>query len=163
MVERKWELYQSEDSNQTHNKPVEWRKREKSRRQKQRAEKANRKALALLLKSASPTTENTESQRLFQKDTERGTEGRRYWEVLQRGGANECLWATKAQRIKRTGIYGKDSAPLEGCIGLLLILNSMQNSATDRRWARFHSKTPWAKKTAHLTSLSSSLRSELTA
>ena len=33
---------------------------------------------------------------------------------------------------------------LKGCIGLLLILNSMHNSATDRRWARLQSKTPTA-------------------
>ena len=28
--------------------------------------------------------------------------------------------------------YGKGNAPLTGCIGLLLILNSIHNSATDR-------------------------------
>ena len=46
------------------------------------------------------------------------------------------------------------------CIGLLLILNSMHNSATDRRWVRLQSKTPPASKPALLTTLSSSLRCE---
>ena len=58
------------------------------------------------------------------------------------------------------GTYGKGNAPLKGCMGLLLILNSMHNSATDRRWARFHSKIPPARKPALLTTLSSSLRCE---
>ena len=47
-----------------------------------------------------------------------------------------------APRVKRAGTYGKGNAPLKGCIGLLLILNSMHKSATDRRWARLQSKTP---------------------
>ena len=101
---------------------------------KERADHANRKALALLLKPASPTPSNTGSLRSFQKDTERGTKLLRHWEVLQEGGANECLWATKAPRVTRAGIYGKRNAPLRGCIWLLLISNSMHNSATDRRW-----------------------------
>ena len=58
---------------------------------KERGNHANRKALDLLLKPASPTPSNTESLRLFQRDTERGTKVLRYREVLQRGGANECL------------------------------------------------------------------------
>ena len=40
------------------------------------------------------------------------------------------------------------------------ILNSMHNSATDRRWGRLHSKTTPARKPAHLITLSSSLRYE---
>ena len=40
---------------------------------KERADLANTKALALLLKHASPTPSNTGSQRSFQRDTERGT------------------------------------------------------------------------------------------
>ena len=112
---------------------------------KERAYHANRKALALLLKPASPTLSDTGSLRSFKRDTERGTKVLWYWEVLQRGGANECLWATKAPRVTCTGIHGKGNAPLKGWIGLLLILNSMHNSATDRRWARLHYKTPPAR------------------
>ena len=51
-------------------------------------------------------------------------------------------------------------APLGRCSGLLLILNSMHNAATDRSWARLRSKTPPAKKTLLLIILSSSLRCE---
>ena len=40
---------------------------------KERADHANRKALALLLKPASPTPSNTGSLRSFQRDIERGT------------------------------------------------------------------------------------------
>ena len=44
---------------------------------------------------------------------------------------------------------------------LLLILNSMHSTATDRQWARLHSKTPPAKKTELImTTLSSSSRCE---
>ena len=127
---------------------------------KERADHAKRKALALLLKPASPTPSNTGSLRSFQWDTERSTKVLRYWEVLQRGGSYECLWATKAPQVTRAGTYSKGNAPLKGCIGLLLILNSMHNSATDRRWARLHSKTPPARKSALLTNVSSSLRCE---
>ena len=45
---------------------------------KERADHANRKALALLLKLASPTSSNTDSLRSFQRDTERGTKTLRY-------------------------------------------------------------------------------------
>ena len=126
----------------------------------ERADHANRKALALLLKSSCSSPSNTGSLRSFQRDTEKGTKLLRHWEVLQRGGADECLWATTALRVTRAGTYGKGNAPLKGCIGLLLILNSMHNSATDRRWARLHSKTPPAPKPALLTTLSSSLMCE---
>ena len=65
---------------------------------KERADHANRKASALFLKPASPTPSNTWSLSSFQRDTERVTKVLRYWEVLQRGAANECLWATNAPR-----------------------------------------------------------------
>ena len=45
---------------------------------KERAGHANRKALTLLLKPASPTPSNTGSLRSFQRDTERGTKLLRY-------------------------------------------------------------------------------------
>ena len=62
--------------------------------------------------------------------------------------------------VTRAGTYGKGNAQLKGCIGLLLIADSMHNTATNRRWSRLHSKTPPAKKTAPLTTMSSSLRCE---
>ena len=62
--------------------------------------------------------------------------------------------------LTRAGTYGKGNEPLKGCIGLLLILNSMNNSATDRRWARLQSKTPPARKPALLTTPSRSLSCE---
>ena len=46
-----------------------------------------KKALARLLKPASPTPSNTGSARVFQRDTERRTKVVQYCEVLQRGGA----------------------------------------------------------------------------
>ena len=45
---------------------------------KERADHANRKALALLLKRTSPTPSNTGSLRSLQRDTERGTKLLRY-------------------------------------------------------------------------------------
>ena len=45
---------------------------------KERADHADRKALALLLKPSSPTPSNTWSLRPFQRDTERGTKLLRY-------------------------------------------------------------------------------------
>ena len=45
---------------------------------KERADHANRKALALLLKPASPTPSNTGSLRSFQRDTQRDTKFLRY-------------------------------------------------------------------------------------
>ena len=76
----------------------------------------------------------------------------RYWEVLQWEGAREYLWATKVPRVIRKCRHIRQrESPLKGYIGLLLILNMMHNTATDHRWARFHSQTPPAKKTALLT------------
>ena len=49
-------------------------------------------------------------------------------------------------------------APQSGCFGLHLILYSINNTATDRRWERSQLSTPPAKKQAPLTTRSSSLR-----
>ena len=65
--------------------------------------------------------------------------------------------SANALRVTPAGAYGKGSAPLKGCIGLLLILNNKHNTATVRPLARLHSKTPPYEKTASLTTLSSSL------
>ena len=47
----------------------------------ERAAIANKKALALLLKPASPTPSNTGSLRSFHRDTDKGIKVRRYCEV----------------------------------------------------------------------------------
>ena len=52
-----------------------------------RAAWANKEALALLLKHASPTPSNTGLARSFQRDTEKGIKILLYYKVLQRGGA----------------------------------------------------------------------------
>ena len=109
---REWEHFISPKTQTPHNQPMEGRKSKTVGNKKERAVHANRKALALLWKPASPTPSNTGSLRSFQRDTERGTKRLRYWEVLQRGGSNECLWATKARRVTRAGRYGKSNAPL---------------------------------------------------
>ena len=53
---------------------------------------------------------------------------------------------------------GTGRAPQSGCIGLHLILYSIHNTATDRRWERLQLSMPPAKKQAPLTTRSSSLR-----
>ena len=67
------------------------RKKRKGKRvedhSRDRAAYANRKALALLLKPASPTPSNTELARSFQRDTKKGIKVLLYCKVLQRGGA----------------------------------------------------------------------------
>ena len=80
--------FQSEDPNPT--TPTHRKKEEKGKTvgyKKWASSKANKNALALLLKPASPTPSNTGSLRSFHRDTEKGTKVRRYCEVLQRGGA----------------------------------------------------------------------------
>ena len=72
---------------------------------------ANKKASALLLKPASPTPSNTGSLRSFHRDTDHGINVRRYWEVLQRGGAWVYRCAITAPRLTRTGTYGTGRAP----------------------------------------------------
>ena len=123
-----------------HNQPTGEKKREKSR-------SGQKQNTGPVLKTRQSHASNTGSLRSFQWDTESSSKVLRYWDgtVLRYRGANECLWATKAPRVTRAGTYGKGNVPLKGCIGLLLILNSKHNSATDRRWARLQFKTPPAK------------------
>ena len=127
---------------------------------KERANHANRKALALLLKPASSTPSTTGSLRSFQRDTERGTNVAILRSPTTRRRERLPMSNQSSIRGTRAGTYGRGTATLKGCIGLLLILNNMHNSATDRRWARLHSKTPPARKPAFLTTLFSSLRCE---
>ena len=67
------------------------RKKRKGKRvedySRDRAAWANKEALALLLKHASPTTSNTGLARMFQRDTEKGIKVLLYCKVLQRGVA----------------------------------------------------------------------------
>ena len=71
--ERVRTLYQSKDTN-----PWKQEKDKTVGDKKERADHDNRKALALLLKPASPTPSNTGSLRSFQRGTERGTKLLRY-------------------------------------------------------------------------------------
>ena len=66
--------------------------------------------------------------------------------------------AITAPLVTRTGTYGTGRAPYRGCIGLHLILYSINNTETDRRCARSHANTPPVKKLALLTTRFSSLR-----
>ena len=152
-------LYQSEDPSPT--LPTYRGKEEKGKivdDEKGESNQANKKAFDLLLKPANPTPSNTRSTRLFQRDTERGIKVLRYCEVQQWGGTKVYLCAIKALRATRTGTYGKGRAPQSGCFRLHLILYSIHNTATDRRWERSQLSTPPAKKQAPLTTRSSSLR-----
>ena len=120
--------------------------------------------MVLLLQPASPTMDHQDrSKETLMGGTIKGSEVLRSSTARRRKRVYLYEQATKATRVTRAGTCGKGNAPLKGCIGLLLILYSMPNTATDRRWARLHSKTPTAIKTALLTTLSSSLRSESTA
>ena len=110
------------------------------------------------MKHANPTPSNTGSTRSSQRDTERGIKVLRYCEVLQRGGAKVYRCAIKAPRVTRTGTYGTGRAPQSGCFRLHLILYSIHNTATDRRWERLQLSTPSAKKQELLIMRSSSLR-----
>ena len=70
------------------------------------------------------------------------------------------LRSPAARRIEQTSAYEKSTtrnthwtkdkfnAILRGCIEVLWILNSIHSTATDRRWAKFNSKTPPDEKTA---------------
>ena len=60
-----------------------------------------------------PTAWGCERVPMSNQSTTRNT----HWHIRQR----QCTYGT----------YGKGNAPLKGCIGLLLILNRMDNSATD--------------------------------
>ena len=72
--------------------------------------------------------------------------------------------AITAPRVTSIGaLYGTGRLTWRGCIGLLLILYSIHNTATDRRWARSHSNTPPVKKLAPPTIRSSSLMCVLAA
>ena len=109
---REWGHYISPKTPTPTTNPWKEEKDETVGDKKEGADHANRKALALLLKPASPTPLNTGSLRSFQRDTDRGTKLLQYWEVLQRGGENECLWAIKAPRVTHAGTYGKGNALL---------------------------------------------------
>ena len=70
--------------------PIDRKKRKGKRVEdysRDRVAEANKEALALLLKPASPTPSNTGLARSFQRDTEKGIKVLLYNKVLQRGGA----------------------------------------------------------------------------
>ena len=75
---------------------------------------ANKKALALLLKPASPTLSNTGSLRSFHRDTDMGIKVLPYCEVLQLLDAEVYRCAITAQRVTRTGTYAQVAQHKEG-------------------------------------------------
>ena len=82
--------YQSEGPSPTIPTYIDRKKRKGKRVEvysRDRAAKANKKVLAVLLKPASPTPSNIGLARSFQRDTERGIKVLLYCEVLQGGGA----------------------------------------------------------------------------
>ena len=66
---------------------IQWTTKRVEDYSRDRAAYANKKALALLLKPASPTPSKTELARSFQRDTEKGIKVLLYCKVLQRGCA----------------------------------------------------------------------------
>ena len=61
-----------------------------------------------------------------------------YCEILQRKGADECRWVTKAQQGTHTGTFGTSESPQRGCSGLLLISCSIHNNGIDRWSVNLH-------------------------
>ena len=56
---------------------------------------------------------------------------------MSRNGATTM--SNQALRVTCTGTYSKSTAPLNGCVVSLFIVNTVHHTATCRRWARFHS------------------------
>ena len=104
------------------------------------------KELSALKTRQSHTITTQVTIRSFQRNAERGPENI-YREEAQSSASEQ----PKRHEWHGAGIYGNGNAPLWVFIGLLLILNIMHNSATDRRWARLHSNTPPAKKKSPIT------------
>ena len=140
--ERVRALYQSEDPT-PHNQHMEGRKKREQWKTKIKSRLGQQESIGSALKTLQSHTIKHRVTKIIPKRRREGTKVLRYWEVLQRGGANECLSATKAPRVTRAGIYCKGNAPVKGCIGLLLILNSMHNTSSDRRC--------YFKSTSHLS------------
>ena len=97
---------------------MEWKKTKGKLKvtKKGASSKANKKALALLLKPASPTPSNTGSLRSFHRDTEKIIKVLLYCEVLQRGG-----------KIKITGTCLPLPVSTVDHMGWILFLNDMFN------------------------------------
>ena len=105
------------------------------------------------MKPANPTLSNTGPTRAFQRDTERGIKS--CGTARRRISIPMCDQSTACNPDWHKGTGG---APQSGCTGLHLILFSIHNIATDRRWERLQLSTPPAKKQALLTTRSTSLR-----
>ena len=90
MQGRKWvrTLSQSKDPTQ-HNQPTEGRKRYNSRRQKIKSRSCQQESICSALETSQSHTIKHRVTKIVKKRHREGHKG----EVLQRGGANECLWA----------------------------------------------------------------------
>ena len=146
-----------------HNQPLEGRKDKIVRDQKRKSRSYQQESIGSALETRQSHTIKNRATKIVKK---RHREGHKGTAILR----NPTTWrrkrvamsnqSTTIDRVTHPGTYGKGNAQLKGCIGLLLILNSMHNSATDRRWARLHSKTPQARKPALQTTMSISLKFE---
>ena len=92
--------------------PIEWKKRKGNEwRRRGRKQLIQQKGICLAIEPVSPTPSNTESPRLFQRDTDRRIKVLWNCEVLLRGGSYEYQCAITALRVTRTGTSGVGGAP----------------------------------------------------
>ena len=129
------------------NQPMEWRK-EKLVGDIRKSWLGQPERICAALKTPSPTPSNTGSLRSLQWDTDNETQKfcsteKFYSEEVQMSAYEQ---PKLHERVTRDGTYGQCNAPLRGCVGLLLIFNSMHNTARDLRWQRLHLKHRHLKK-----------------
>ena len=147
------------------NQPIEVRKKQNSRRQKRMSRSRQQESIGSALETRKSHTIKHRVTKIVPKlhrEEHKGSDILRSpttWRRERVPMSNQST-TSNTRRHKHAPFQHKGNAPLRGCIGLLLILNSMHNSATDRRWARLQSKTVPARKLALLTTLSGNLRCE---
>ena len=129
-------------------------KRENSRRQKRKSRLDQQENIGYDLKTHKSLTITLRVTKIIPKrwrEAQRffGTE-KSYSEKVQMSAYEQPKHHDWSMSNTQCGTYSRGNVPVRGCIGLLLILNSKHNTATDHRWARLHSKTLPAKKTALL-------------
>ena len=108
---------------------------------KNRVQIRNKKALALLLKPVSVTPSNTGSLRTFHRNTGRSTRSCGAEKFCNEEAKTSTDESNQSTTSNSRFTYSKGNAPLRSCIGLLLILNTIQNTATDYRLARQYCNT----------------------
>ena len=131
------------------------RERENSSRQKRREQLCQQKGIG-------PALESRQSHSIeygvYQIVPEKYWEGNKSPVVLRGSAAGRGISIPMCDQSTACNPDWHIRAPQSGCIGLHLILYSIHNIATDRRWEWLQLSTPPAKKQAQLTTRSSSLR-----